>query len=170
MKIKTNEKININNFHIFISTDSKDFENMESLCFLSKMKINDINLKYDYDSNKNIFIIDGLTPSMTYYINIQYQNFKTGEKIVFKPLLIMLNKKEGNKLFTGFIIFVIVTLIVISLILYKKYKNTKDELEYHLTEIRSGFDISGDKPMIELGKISRKSKTKYTTLDEEKLD
>ena len=169
-KIKTNEKININNFHIFISTDSKDFENMESLCFLSKMKINDINLKYDYDSNKNIFIIDGLTPSMTYYINIQYQNFKTGEKIVFKPLLIMLNKKEGNKLFTGFIIFVIVTLIVISLILYKKYKNTKDELEYHLTEIRSGFDISGDKPMIELGKISRKSKTKYTTLDEEKLD
>jgi hypothetical protein len=61
-------------------------------------------------------------------------------------------------------------LIVISLILYKKYKNTKDELEYHLTEIRSGFDISGDKPMIELGKISRKSKTKYTTLDEEKLD
>ena len=34
----------------------------------------------------------------------------------------------------------------------------------------NSFDISGDKPMIELGKISRKSKTKYTTLDEEKLD
>ena len=171
LKSKNNiEKITMNNFHIFISKDSKDFENMESLCYLSKMKSIDNNIKYNYDSKNNKFIIEGLTPTITYYINIEYQNPKTGEKIVFKPLLIMLNKKEANKFLTGLIIFIIITLIIISLILYKKYKNTKEELEYHLAEVRSGFDISGDKPMIELGKIRRKSKVKYTTLDEEKLD
>ena len=170
LKSKNDEKITMNNFHIFISKDSKDFENMESLCYLSKMKSNDKNIKYNYDSKNNKFIIEGLTPETTYYINIEYQNPKTGEKIVFKPLLIMLNIKATNKVLTGFIIFIIVALLIISFIFYKKYKNTKQELEYHLTEVRSGFDLSGDKSMIELGKISRKSKTKYTTLDEEKLD
>jgi hypothetical protein len=131
---------------------------------------------------KNIFIIEGLNPKKTYYINIEFQNLKTGEKFVFKPILIVLNEQESNKVLIGFIIFIILTLLILSCVYYIKYKNTKEELEYRLTEIRSGFDIKNpdhkkenekiEKPMIELGKIN-KAKIKYTTLDEEneeKLD
>ena len=178
-----NDEINIKNFNIFISDNMKDYENMESLCYLSKMVNNYSNIKYIYNNEKNIFIIEGLNPKKTYYINIEFQNLKTGEKFVFKPILIVLNEQESNKVLIGFIIFIILTLLILSCVYYIKYKNTKEELEYRLTEIRSDFDIKNpnqiknenknkDNPMIELGKIN-KSKMKYTTLDEEneeKLD
>ena len=179
---KIDDEISIKNFNIFISDDMKDFENMESLCYLSKMGNNYANFKFEYKNEKNIFIVDGLDPSKTYYINIEFQNLKTGEKIVFKPLLIVLNKKGVNRVGIIIIIFIILTLLIISCVYYKKYKKTYEELEYRLTEIRSGFDIKNpdhkkenekiEKPMIELGKIN-KAKIKYTTLDEEneeKLD
>ena len=152
-------------------------------CYLSKMVNNYSNIKYIYNNEKNIFIIEGLNPKKTYYINIEFQNLKTGEKFVFKPILIVLKEQESNKVLIGFIIFIILILLILSCVYYIKYKNTKEELEYRLTEIRSDFDIKNpnqnknenknkDNPMIELGKIN-KSKMKYTTLDEEneeKLD
>ena len=96
----------------------KDYENMESLCYLSKMVNNYSNIKYIYNNEKNIFIIEGLNPKKTYYINIEFQNLKTGEKFVFKPILIVLNEQESNKVLIGFIIFIILNLLIISCVYY----------------------------------------------------
>ena len=127
------------NFHIVISKNEGDYNQMESLCYLTLNHTK--NYTQEFSSDKKTFIINGLEENQNYYINIFYISPKNGAYIIFKPGKIVMNENKTHYLLIFFICFLFVLVLAIAFYFYRKYTHTKTELDYRMAEIKSGFEL-----------------------------
>ena len=122
----------------FIFTDEKkDFEYMESTCYLIKLMQKNITSKYksveiEFDERKKIFKISGLQGGKEYYMNILASNSNTGEVITYKPVKIfasMTTRRLKVALFV-FLIIMLILFLFAAFYVYRKYRIKQIELNY----------------------------------------
>ena len=135
---KENEMLG-ESFHIVISKNEGDYNQMESLCYLTLNHTK--NYTQEFSSDKKTFIINGLEENQNYYINIFYISPKNGAYIIFKPGKIVMNENKTHYLLIFFICFLFVLVLAIAFYFYRKYTHTKTELDYRMAEIKSGFEL-----------------------------
>ena len=133
------EDIGIKNFVIFISENENDYGKMESLCYLSKFE-NKINYTYEFLSNEKAFIINGLNSGKIYYINVQYKS-SSGAILVFTPYFIILKNPGVSPILIVVVCLIFLIVLAVAFYFYKKYYATKQELDYKMAEIKSGFEL-----------------------------
>ena len=112
---------------------------MESLCYLSKFE-NKINYTYEFLSNEKAFIINGLNSGKIYYINVQYKS-SSGAMLVFSPNMITLKNPGVSPILIVVICLIFLIVLGVAFYFYKKYYATKQELDYKMAEIKSGFEL-----------------------------
>ena len=136
----------------FIFTDEKkDFEYMESTCYLIKLMQKNITSKYksveiEFDERKKIFKISGLQGGKEYYMNILASNSNTGEVITYKPVKIfasMTTRRLKVALFV-FLIIMLILFLFAAFYVYRKYRIKQIELNYveDLNESYPEADVS----------------------------
>ena len=132
------EKSEQNMDYFFIITDDKkDFDLMESTCYLTKLQQKNNNKKYEklditFDDKNKIFKIKGLEGGKEYYMNILAKNKNTGEAITYKPVKIIAS--AASRRLKGFLIIFLVIIFIVFLYMaftvYRKYRIKKIELNY----------------------------------------
>ena len=133
---KENSEQNMDYFFI-ITDDKKDFDLMESTCYLTKLQQKDNNKKYEnleinFDDKNKIFKIKGMEGGKEYYMNILAKNKNTGEVITYKPVKILASS-ASRRLKAFLIIFLVIIFIVflyMAFTVYRKYRIKKMELNY----------------------------------------
>ena len=147
-------------FSIFVSNNLVDFVNMESLCYLSRMKNFVDGITSNYDEKKNVLVVKGLKEKGSYFVNLQMKNMETGEIFVFQPIQITMNYKGLNIWVLILIGIVFAIILAVAVFFFMKYRKTKEVLKFQINDVR------GDGPtktMAEMGTV----KSKYATLTDE---
>jgi hypothetical protein len=169
-KNSANEEKSIDiNVTLFITKDSKEFKYFDSICYLSKKannKIPEKDFNYSYNEEKNQILVSGLKNKNNYLINVLINNVNTGEIYTLKPMLITPNYGSSNLLIIIICIVLILVILGIAFYFYKKYKTTKEILNYEVNDIRNLSSIP--KSIAEMRDISqKKEKEKYASLTED---
>ena len=147
-------------FSVFISTNVIDFSKMESLCYLSKMDAHYEGTSYEYNKEKNVINVKGLKNKNAYFINIEMKNLDTGEMVVFLPIQVVMTYKGLNVWFFVFAGIILAIIMAIGVVFYRKYKKTKEVLNFQTKEVR---EEGPTKAMAEMGTV----KSKYASLTDE---
>ena len=149
---------------------SEEFKYFESTCYLTKKlnsnsNENENEIKYTIDKIKNTMTVSGLTNKEKYYMNILINNKKSGEIYTLKPIQVI----PIYSLSLGLIIILIIIIIIIcgvAFYFYKKFKTTKEILNYEVNDIRNLGSIP--KTISEMREIALdKEKSKYASLTED---
>ena len=163
---------NYMNYTFIVSESKRDFNYMESTCYLTKLaqkyeKHNYYNyLTTNYDKKANVLNVKGFKGGKTYYMNILAKNEYTGEAISYKPIMIETSIAIGKvKIFV--IIFLCILLLVFILIaftIYRKYRIQTAKI--------TSFDINrGSEDSIKKKNLKNLNlnviKNKYNTLNED---
>ena len=169
-KNSANEEKSIDiNVTLFITKDSKEFKYFDSICYLSKKannKIPEKDFNYSYNEEKNQILVSGLKNKNNYLINVLINNVNTGEIYTLKPMLVTPNYGSSNLLIIIICIVLILVILGIAFYFYKKYKTTKEILNYEVNDIRNLSSIP--KSIAEMRDISqKKEKEKYASLTED---
>ncbi len=163
-------------YSLAITDDFKDYQYMESTCFLSKKyeelierksKLTGVN--YVYNKEDHSFVISGIVRNKKYYVNILIRNLDTNEVLTYKPTIILLDSSHNIKLGIIMVLFIIALLLsFMACEYYKKYKINRMKLNYEINEggplPKSLSEIKKAKKM--KGEITIEKK-KYTSLNED---
>lgn len=153
-------------FNVFISTKKEEFEQMESVCYLTNMTKRSESKLYKNIKvvNNNTIIIKGLSPKEKYYVNILAENIITRELITFKPILIVSGGSMPGWIIIAFVL-ILIGVISVAIFFYKKYIITKKILKYETSDVRNMSEIP--KTEAELANIvQQREKVKYVNLTE----
>ena len=162
------------NYTFVVSEKKKDFNYMESTCYLTKLiqrkeKNNEYSyLKTNYDSKNHILNVKGFLSGKTYYLNILAKNEYTGEVITYKPIMIV-TSMTVRKLKIFIIIFltaILLLLFICAFKIYRKYRIQKAQIENF--EINNETDNIFQKNIENLKNIKLNFiKKKYNSLSED---
>ena len=163
------------NLAVIITENSKEFNYMGSICFLSKKYENIIkNELYSYynikiDKSQNTIEIDKLNKKKNYYLNVLITNKKTGQIFAMEPIEIIPNKFFTINVIVTILIIAIVILLLIIFYFYRKYRIAKEIVNFENSDIKKMGSIP--KSISELKKIqeekNKKAKEKYNSLTED---
>ena len=123
-------------FSIFVSNNLVDFVNMESLCYLSRMKNFVDGITSNYDEKKNVLVVKGLKEKGSYFVNLQMKNMETGEIFVFQPIQITMNYKGLNIWVLILIGIVFAIILAVAVFFFMKYRKTKEVLKFQINDVR----------------------------------
>ena len=177
MNLQSKVKPDDLNISVIISQDVKEFEYMDSICYLSRKldKIESQNLykdiKINIHKNKKKIEINKLDKKTDYYINVLITNKKTGQIFALDPLQIIPYIKISTiKSFTiALLIIILIVLLFVIFYLYRKYRIAKAIVNYEKNDIKNMGSIP--KSITELKKIqeekNKKAKEKYNSLTED---
>ena len=154
---------------LFVTKESKEYKYFESICYLSKKVNNEIpekDFNYTYNKDKNQILVTGLKNKENYLMNVLLNNIKTGEIYTLKPMLITPSYGNYNLLIIIICAVILLIIVGIAFYFYKKYKTTKEILNYEVNDIRNLSSIP--KSIAEMRDISqKKEKEKYASLTED---
>ena len=162
------------NYSFIFTDEKKDFEYMESTCYLIKLMQKNITQKYkniqiEFDDKKKIFKIAGLEGGKEYYMNILASNLNTGEVITYKPVKIV-SSLTTRRLKVALFIFLIIMLILFlfaAFYVYRKYRIQKIELN-DIEDLNKGNSKNKNKKIAKLKNINLDFvKKKYNQLSED---
>jgi len=177
MNLQSKVKPDDLNISVIISQDVKEFEYMDSICYLSRKldKIESQNLykdiKINIHKNKKKIEINKLDKKTDYYINVLITNKKTGQIFALDPLQIIPYIKISTikSFIIALLIIILIVLLFVIFYLYRKYRIAKAIVNYEKNDIKNMGSIP--KSITELKKIqeekSKKAKEKYNSLTED---
>ena len=164
------------NYTFIVSEKKKDFEYMESTCYLTKLMYKEEKdkkykyLKTHYDKDNNVILVKGFKAGRTYYMNILAKNEYTGEVITYNPFMIITSLK-ARALKTFYVVILIIIAFIFLYLAFKVYRKFRIE-NAQLEIIEANKNDEFDKHKI--GKLKNINldivKKKYNTLKEEKKD
>ena len=166
-----NEKMKINdlNISLIITENEKEYDYMDSICYLTR-KIDMIESKHLYQNysisinkNKNTIQITKLDKRKHYYMNVLITNKKTGQifsldPVEIKPHVLVVTKKFSVTI----MIIAIVILFFIMLYFYRKFRIAKAIVNYEKNDIKNMGSIP--KSITELKKIQEEKNKKAKNL------
>ena len=88
------------------------------------------------------------------------KNLDTGEMVVFLPIQLVMTYKGLNVWFFVFAGIILAIILAIGVVFYRKYKKTKEVLNFQTKEVR---EEGPTKAMAEMGTV----KSKYASLTDE---
>ena len=177
MNLQNKVKADDLNISVIISQDVKEFEYMDSICYLSRKldKIESQNLykdiKINIHKNKKKIEINKLDKKTDYYINVLITNKKSGQIFALDPLQIIPYIKISTikSFIIALLIIILIVLLFIIFYLYRKYRIAKAIVNYEKNDIKNMGSIP--KSITELKKIqeekNKKAKEKYNSLTED---
>jgi hypothetical protein len=75
------------NYYVYVTDSTFDYNHMQSICYLSKMKNDNIPIEYNIEEVEAK--VTGLKPNNKYFVNILAKNTETNEIIAYKPIEII---------------------------------------------------------------------------------
>ena len=175
-----NEKRKVNKIEdlemsIIISENKYDFDNMGSICFLSKkieiIESQNLYSNYSIEINKDdgTILVEKLSPTKTYYINVLVKNTKTGQLFTFDPIQLIPYRRISKNILIIVLSVGIVVLLFVIFYFYRKLRIAKAIVNYESNDIKKMGSIP--KSITELKKIqeikNKQAKEKYNSLTED---
>jgi hypothetical protein len=150
------------NYTIFYSFSKKDYENMQSICYLTHNTRRDFGHTTHNSFERQIKVEDAQN---SYYMNV-LANMQDSEQYAYSPFEIVITRR-GTSMFVLFLSFILIIFLGYAVFyLYKKYTATKKRLDYEMQDVRNMANVTKtDEQINDMNK--KRQSNKYATLTEE---